>query len=463
MAKQELKQKFKAKLTPQQIQYLGLLQLPSHQLQQRITEELSKNPALEALENPEEEENSTIESRQETLFGPTGSKLQGHKKRKQDAFATQAEAPITIQDRLLREVTFLPITEEEKLIARHIIGNLTERGYLATAANKIPLEIKITHDKEVTLQQVERVRKQLQKVGPPAIAAQNLQESLLLQLKAQQPTPTLHHAQQIVADHFEFFTKKRYEKLAKAIKCTPQQLQEALAAITCLRPHPIIPDHPAQAQQLHPDFLIREENGNLLLVQLHKQRQQLSIRKQYTALLDKSQQEEGPDKQQLVRYIKEQVNQARWFLDAIQKRQQTLKKILHALLESQRLFFLSGKTRDLPPLYRHHLATKIGMDPSTISRALANKALQAHRKVYSLDYFFSEPIQTTDGKEVSSHYVKERLRAIIEAEDKSKPYNDTQLQELLNAEGYLIKRRTVAKYRETLQIPIGKLRRSWLS
>ena len=461
MAKQELNQKFKAKLTPQQMQYLGLLQLPSHQLQQRITEEVSKNPALEALE--EEEENSTIESRQETMFSPTGSKGQPYKKRNQDPFATQAEEQATIQERLFREVNFLPITEEEKLIARHIIGNLTERGYLATATNKIPLEIKITHDKEVTPQQVERVRQQLQKIGPPAIAAQNLQESLLLQLKARQPTPTFHHAQQIVADHFELFTKKRYEKLAKAIKCTPQQLQEALAAITRLRPHPIIPDHQAQAQLLHPDFLIREENGKLLLVQLHKQRQQLSIRKQYTTLLDKSQQEEGPEKKKLVRYIKEQVNRAHWFLDAIQKRQQTLKKILHALLESQRSFFLSGKIRDLRPLYQHHLATKIGMDPSTISRALANKALQAHGKAYPLDYFFSEPIQTTDSKEVSSHYVKERLQAIIEVEDKNKPYSDTELQQLLTAEGYLIKRRTVAKYRETLHIPTGKLRRSWLS
>lgn len=498
MLKQGLQQKLLQKLSPQQIQFIKLLQLNTTDLEQRIEQELIENPALENTKDDEFSSDISadvnvnegdaapeVETPADDLPEETDSLMdddlfdlsdytnnddydndsfhladegQGDEERKEMPIAGGS----TFYDALLEQFNAISMNEHENALGRQIIGTIDEDGYLRRPLDAIVNDLLFSANVETTPEELERVLHKIQNLDPAGIAARNLQECLLLQLKRKDHhLPEVVLAHQIIEHHFEDFTKKHYEKMMRQLKVEDEQLKDAIHIITHLNPKPGESDSDAKMQYITPDFILTENNGRLEVVLNSRNAPDLRISRSYMDTMKSYEKNPANNKhlKDTVQFIKQKLDSAKWFIDSIKQRQHTLLVTMNAILQYQYAYFEDGDETKLRPMILKDIADRVGLDVSTISRVANSKYVQTEFGVIPLKFFFSEGIQTEEGEEVSSREVKRILQDAISNEDKHKPLPDEKLMEILKEKGYNIARRTVAKYREQLNIPVARLRK----
>lgn len=480
MQKLGLNQSLQQKLSPQQIQFIKLLQVPTAELESRIEEELESNPALEEGEEKEvaEDSNSDEElpeantSEEEVDIKDylqdddySGYKMQGDGDDDEDR-----EMPIpmstSLHESLMNQLDFLGLTEKEYIIGKQLVGSIESDGYIRRDLDAIANDLAFSQGIETNVEEVERILKKIQTFDPPGIAARDLQECLLLQLDRMDNGHSIDVAvaKKIIRECFDEFTKKHYHKIQKKLETEDEDfVKDAIELIVKLNPKPGggATASMVKNQYIIPDFILTNNNGKLELALNSRNAPELRISRSYTEMFKAYDKSNKRDKKlkEAVTFVKQKLDAAKWFIDAIKQRQQTLLKTMRAIVDFQYEFFLEGDETRLKPMILKDIANMINMDISTVSRVASSKSVQTDFGIYPLKYFFSEGIATDSGEEVSSREVKQIIKEIIDAEDKSKPLSDDKLEKILNEKGYNIARRTVAKYREQLNIPVARLRK----
>src|SRR5690554_819392 len=489
MQKLTLTQRQLQKLSPQQIQFIKLLQVPTASLDARIKEELEENPALEDMSltnmndpveeypdrDPDEKEYKEEENTQESDEFNVDDYLQsddlndysGGGSYGGDDEDDRKEIPIAVQssfyEGLEQQLGLIVLNEREYLIGKQLIGSLDDDGYLRRPIESLIDDLAFSQNVMAEEEEVLDMLKVIQNFEPAGIGARDLQECLLIQLrKKDQENPAIKKAIYIIENHLEAFTKKHYDKLERAMEISSEELKEVINEILKLNPKP--GDSGAVAgKQLHviPDFHISNQDGFLQLTLNSRNAPELRVSRSYMEMFDHYDKSEQKDKKmkEAVQFVKQKLDSAKWFIDAIKQRQQTLLKTMSAIMNYQKEYFLTGDERMLKPMILKDIADRIDMDISTVSRVANSKYVQTEFGTFLLKSFFSEAIQTDSGEEVSNKEVKKILEECIANEDKRKPLADEKLTEILKERGYTIARRTVAKYREAMNIPVARLRK----
>jgi len=483
------------KLSPQQIQLMKLLQLPLMDLEQRIKEEMEINPALEdsrehddyddnepTVDNADDGENDDYNDENvdfnkddefdindylpEEDLDDYSYKLQANNYSGDDDIY---EAPVvneeTFQDYLNQQLAYHDLTDKQLLIGEYIIGNLDDNGYLSRPIPNIVDDLLFTMNVETTEKEVEHVLHIVQQLDPPGIAARDLQECLLIQLKRlQEESPYTDYSlsMTIIKECFEEFTKKHYDKIAKKLNVSNRELKPALDAILKLNPKPADASVTGQ-KNIHyitPDFFVMVRDGKVELSLDGRNTPELHVSKQYLKMMEEfSKSKDTRNMQEAAQFVKQKIDAARWFIDAINQRQNTLYVTMKAIVDLQEEYFLTGDETKLKPMILKDVADKVGLDISTVSRVANSKYVQTPYGTHLLKYFFSEGITNDEGEEVSTREIKKILKDAVDNEDKANPMTDEQLMLVLKDKGYPIARRTVAKYREQLGIPVGRMRK----
>ncbi len=496
MQRLSLNQSLQQKLSPQQIQFIKLLQVPTAELEGRIEEELEINPVLEeGSESEREEEENQQEERtaDETPEGerereqeenPTSTEDIDIKDYLRDddynSYKTHSdndsgddddrEMPIpmgtSLHETLMTQLGFLGLNEREQIIGNQLVGSIEGDGYIRRAMESIVNDLAFSQNIDTNLEEVEALLKRIQDFDPAGIAARNLQECLLLQLERMDDGQDVDVivAKRILNECYEEFTKKHYSKILKKLDLDDEDyIKDAIELIVRLNPKPggELNTGMAKNQYVIPDFILSNNNGKLELALNSRNAPELRVSRSYTEMFKAYDKSDKSDKKlkEAVSFVKQKLDAAKWFIDAIRQRQHTLLRTMRAILDYQYDYFLEGDETKLRPMILKDIALMINMDISTVSRVASSKTIQTDFGVYPLKYFFSEGIATDSGEEVSSREVKQIIKDLIEVEDKSKPFSDDKLEDLLNEKGYNIARRTVAKYREQLNIPVARLRK----
>ncbi|MGK6350873.1 RNA polymerase factor sigma-54 [Parapedobacter sp. DT-150] len=489
MLKQTLQQKLLQKLSPQQIQFIKLLQVPTVSLDTRIKEELEENPALEDIslanmndpveeypdKDPDEERFNEDEQSGELDEFNVDDYLQsddindysGNQNGNGDDEDDRKEIPIAIQnsffENLQQQLDLLALSDRDFLIGQQIIGSLDDDGYLRRPISSLIDDLAFSQNVIAEEQEVEEMLKVIQEFDPPGIGARNLQECLLIQLrKKDQDSLIIKKAMAVVENYLDEFTKKHYDKLERVLSIDSEELKEIVNEILKLNPKP--GDSGAVAgKQLHiiPDFHITNNDGVLHLTLNARNAPELRVSRSYQEMFEHYDKASQKDKKmkEAVQFVKQKLDSAKWFIDAIKQRQQTLLKTMNAIMNYQYEYFLTADERQLKPMILKDIADRIDMDISTVSRVANSKYVQTEFGTFLLKSFFSEAIQTDSGEEVSNKEVKKILEECISNENKRKPLADEKLTEILKEKGYTIARRTVAKYREAMGIPVARLRK----
>ncbi len=479
MLKQSLQQKLLQKLSPQQIQLIKLLEIPTIYLEQRIKKELEENPALEEgqeddieknddeiIDETEENDEFTLEDYLNEEDVPS-YKLNANNYSKDNENKTiPFSVGTTFHEDLIRQAGLRNFNEEEQKLAEYIIGSIDEDGYLRRDIDAIVDDVAFTGNISVSVEDVERILKIIQDFDPPGVGARNLQECLLLQIKKQKKdTETINLAKKIIENSFNEITKKHYEKILNKYNITEEQLKKVLDEITKLNPKPgntYTNTSNKTFYHITPDFTLDYIDGNFQLSLNTKNAPELKLNKKYIEMLQEIGNSKGKitkKQKETVSFVKQKIDSAKWFIDAIKQRQQTLITTMSAILEFQKEYFTEGDETKLKPMILKDIAEKTNLDISTISRVASRKYIQTHFGIFPLKFFFSEGLQTDSGEEVSTREIKRILQDCIDKEDKRKPLTDEKLAAILQEKGYHIARRTVAKYREQLNIPVGRLRK----
>lgn len=492
MLSQKLQQRLQQKLSPQQIQIMKLLQLSVAQLEQRVKDEIESNPALEEgteqedfdtdeiLNNSASEQDKSDENDLDNdiditdFYNEDDEGVADYKTRDPNEFADPDDEkktiPIAVEDsfhqQLEEQLGMFNLNEKEQLIAHFIIGNLDEDGYLRRDLLAIEDDLAFLQNTYTTKEEMEESLAVVQQLDPSGVGARSLQECLLIQLKRKEKaTENLTLAIDIIENHFDAFVKKHYEKLEKALNVSSEKLKEALDEITRLNPRPgnAIAAKDESGQYIFPDFFVLNDNGELSVTLNRKNAPELRISNSFKDTLHDFQKSKNKTQSQkeAVLFIKQKIESAKWFIDAIQQRQNTLLSTMNAIVHFQYDYFISGDETQIRPMILKDIATTTGFDISTISRVSNSKFVQTEFGTFPLKYFFSEALYNDEGEEVSTHEVKKMLKDLIDKEDKNNPISDLELAEELNKMGYNLARRTVAKYRESLNIPVARLRREW--
>lgn len=488
MLRQNLQQKLLQKLSPQQIQFIKLLQVPTVSLDTRIKEELEDNPALEDpslmtadepvneyddlnerddYDSESKEESSTDEFNVEDYLQDDNTNEYGNSYNNNDDDEDQKETPIAIEttffESLQSQLDLVPLSDTDFIIGKQIIGSLDDDGYLRRPISSMIDDLAFSQSVMVEEEDVMEMLKVIQDFDPPGIAARDLQECLLLQLKRKDSkNPIIKKAISIVEEHLDEFTRKHYDKLEKSVGLNSEELKEVVAEILRLNPKPGDSNQVTTKQlQIIPDFHISNNDGVLTLTLNSKNAPELRVSRSYMEMFDHYDKVAQKDKKlkEAVQFVKQKLDSAKWFIDAIKQRQQTLLKTMNSIMHYQYEYFLTADERKMRPMILKDIADKIGMDISTVSRVANSKYVQTEFGTFLLKSFFSEAIQTESGEEVSNKEVKKILEDCISNEDKRKPLADEKLTEILKERGYNIARRTVAKYREQMNIPVARLRK----
>jgi RNA polymerase sigma-54 factor len=480
------RQSLQQKLTPQQVQYLQLLQLPVLALEQRIKAELEINPLLEETDEmeqtqeAEEEEETKVEESAEigevveearesskeeegyTFEDFMNDDLDGHKATRtndeedeRDGFPQPAEVSIT--QRLTDQIRLLDLTPDEELLAEEIVGNVDDDGYLRRDLHLIVQDLNLSHGLSITDQLAEDVLKRIQLLEPPGIAARSLPECLLAQLEVGDFSPRLkEQAIKVLTRCYEEFTMKHYEELAKKLGVELDDLKLVIELIQKLNPKPGEGQITAQQNYIVPDFNVERDGDDFIVTLNDRNVPPLRINKRYKELMLSKRGKNGA-RTDVKDFVRKRFEAAKWFIASIHQRRDTMMRVMRSIIERQRAFFETGE--NLKPMIYKDIAEVIGMDISTISRVVNGKYVQTEYGVYELRHFFSDKLTTQSGEEVSNKEVKKTIREIIDAEDRQKPLSDDKIAEMLNTDGLNIARRTVAKYREAMMIPVARLRR----
>jgi RNA polymerase sigma-54 factor len=496
MLKQTLQQKLQQKLSPAQVQFMKLLQLPVTALEQRIKEEMEVNPALE--DNTEEEEEITNEEKKEDDltneekqeneevqeetdddiatkedFSPEDYlddedeiayyKLQASNKGKDDEVK---EIPIpsstSFQETLFNQLQNLELTEHQRACAEYLIGCTDEDGYLRRELSAVADDLAFSQNITTTTEELETILKMIQEEFEPAgIGARNLQECLRLQLERKKWTPVREMALRIVNEQMEAFSKKHYHKIARHFELPEEKIKPAIDEILLLNPRPGGSTKDSQRQMLEiiPDFILTNNNGTLELSLNSGNIPDLRVSNVYQQMLNEYSQRQDKTGKEAARFVKQKIDGAKLFINNIKERQNTLLKIMNCILEYQKEYFLTGDELMLKPMVLKNIADKLKMDLSTVSRVTSTKYIQTPFGTILLKNLFNEALTTDEGEDVSSKKVKKIIIDSIKNEDKKKPLTDDALAKILNKQGYVIARRTIAKYREMLNIPVARLRK----
>lgn len=486
---QSLQQKLLQKLSPQQIQLMKLLQVPTANLEERIKEELEENPALEIGEDGHDDEFEVDEFKSEeeeyeaeistddydnidiSEYVSEGDDEVGDYKLRDENYPEIDDGkviPVKVEtsfhELLVAQLGMLDLNEKTQKIAEQIVGSIDDDGYLRREISSIIDDLAFRQNIITNESEVKTLIKQIQMFDPPGIGAKDLKECLMIQLQRKVGEgKEVVIAMQVLAKYFEEFTKKHYEKIQRGLNLTDQQLKDVIHQIIKLNPKPggNIGQVNKAESYIVPDFFIFNNNGILELTLNSKNAPDLRISEGYRDLLKDYDRGSKKDKRQkeAVLFIKQKIDSAKWFIDMIKQRQQTLIGTMSSIMKYQEEFFLTGDETTLKPMILKDIAEMTGLDISTVSRVANSKFVQTEFGTYRLKFFFSESLSTESGEEVSTREVKKILSDLIEAEDKHKPLSDELLTDLLQEKGYNIARRTVAKYREQLNLPVARLRK----
>ncbi len=484
MLKQRLQQKLLQKLSPQQIQMIKLLEVPTLQIEQRIKKELEENPALE--EGPEDEAESPEESEEEQLGDEEKNddeeftlddyieedeipdyKLQANNFSKDDDRNTEIpfSAGSSFHEHLESQLGLRELDDKQKILGEYIIGNIDEDGYLRRELVSIVDDLAFLQNVTTTEAELEEVLMIIQDLDPAGVGARTLRECLMLQLERKDLSqPSVKLAYGILDQHFEEFSKRHYDKITARMNITEEELKTAIDEVLKLNPKPggVYNDPFTKiVQPIIPDFILEHSEDGFDLHLNSRNLPELRLSAAYSEMLqayskNRSNKKEMKD---AVLFVKQKIDSAKWFIDAIKQRQNTLLLTMNAILEYQKEYFIDGDETKLKPMILKDVAEMTGLDISTISRVANSKYIQTHFGIFPLKFFFSEGLQTDSGEEVSTREIKRILQDCIGNEVKRKPLTDERLTEILQEKGYQIARRTVAKYREQLNIPVARLRR----
>ncbi|MFT4155263.1 MAG: RNA polymerase factor sigma-54 [Parafilimonas sp.] len=490
---QSLQQKLLQRLSPQQIQLMKLLQIPTANLDERIKEELEENPALEVGEEGREDDFEEHEHNSEDFEQAGDEEYDGSEdeydnidiseyvsdgddeiadyKLRDDNYGDNEEqktVPLrvetTLHDILVDQLGMLSLDERKLKIAEQIVGSVDDDGYLRRELSSIVDDLAFRQNIDSNETEVEDLIKLIQQFDPPGVCARNLQECLMLQLLRQQAEGRdVALSIEVVEKYFDEFTKKHYEKIQRGLNISDEELKEVINLILKLNPRPggNVGEINKAESYIIPDFFIINNAGKLELTLNSKNAPDLRISEGYRDMLKEYDRGSKKDKRQkeAVMFIKQKIDSAKWFIDMIKQRQNTLLSTMDAIMHYQKDFFLTGDETTLKPMILKDIAEITGLDISTVSRVANSKFVQTEFGTYRLKFFFSESLSTDSGEEVSTREVKKILSDLVEAESKKKPLSDERLTELLQEKGYNIARRTVAKYREQLNIPVARLRK----
>ena len=483
MIKQQLTQKQQQKLSPLQIQQIKMLELTSLEIENRINQELEENPALE--EAPDKPESDDFENsdefdsndgsnitEQEMSLGDylTEDDIPDYRVRYQPSSNEQREEipyseAQSLQEYLMDQLQLKPISQEQIQIGEYVIGNIEGDGYIRRTPDELSDDLAFQNGWEIPISEIMEVLKAIKELDPAGIGASNLQECLLLQIVRKEKTPVRELATIILDKYFDLFSKKQYDKIIKQQGITEEDLKNAVAEIVLLNPKPGSAwESNIETKMAHiiPDFVVESLNGELVFSMPEAYIPELRVSREYGDMLNYYHQEKentSSDKKDVVFFVKQKLDSAKWFIDAIKQRNTTLRKTMLAIVQIQREFFLLGDETKIKPMVLKDVSELCGYDISTISRVSNSKYVQTNWGVFPLKYFFSESLTNEEGEEVSTRELKAILKTCIQEEDKSNPSSDDFLVKELKKKGYNIARRTVAKYREQLSIPIARLRK----
>jgi RNA polymerase sigma-54 factor len=490
MLKQNQQLKLLQKISPQQIQFIKLLQVPTATLEQRIKEELEKNPALDELnmgfgeEKPKGEyddldkkddapaQEDTHDYSMDEYLASDGYDYRTRLPSGGDSDEDDYEAPIvqmkSLNDLLMEQMYLLDLEEHEQLIAEHIIGNIDEDGYLRGKGSMDPVKAIVNYmafrqNISTTMEEVEYLLEKIQRFDPSGVGARDLQECLILQLKRKPASRNTELAITLLEKYFEEFKKKHFSKIRSRLGISEEELKEVYEMIKKLNPKPGESQSVVKHEYIIPDFILTTDNNKINIRLNSRNAPELKVSRNYVNMYKEYkgiQKEQKSSKvKETLDFVKQRIEAAQWFIDAIRQRQYTLLNTMETIAAKQEEFFLSGgDEKKLRPMILKDIADEIQMDISTVSRVANSKYVQTEFGIYPLKFFFTEGIETEDGM-VSNREVKRSLQEIIDAESKRRPLSDDKIAVMLKEKGYHIARRTVAKYREQLGVPVARLRK----
>ena len=480
--KQYLKLKLNQKLSPQQIQLMKLIQLPTIDFEQKIKQELEENPALEIRDNSndvldedfsnsneDELNNESIDNEDINIedyinYDDTPAyKLNYNTNNDAENTEIPFASGISFTEYLLNQLNTLRLNDDETKIAEFLVGSIDNSGYLRQNTDEIIDDLAFTQNIDVSIEKLKKILSIVQQLDPPGVGAQSLQECLILQLKRKPSNKQINLANNIIENSFDQFSKKHFNKLIVKYDINENELKAAIIEIEKLNPKPgnSFSNYEKPIEQITPDFKIEIDNNALVLTLNNRNNPILKISNHYNEMLKgyKLDRNKTKSQREAIQFIKQKLDSAKWFIDAVKQRQETLYVTMLAIMEYQEEYFLSGDEKQIKPMILKDIAEKIEMDISTISRVANSKYVDTPYGTKLLKEFFSESMTTQSGKEISTIEIKKILETIIENENKRAPQTDEKLVKVLQEKGYKIARRTVAKYREQLNIPVARLRK----
>ena len=485
MLKQFLNLKLSQKLSPQQIQLMKLIQLPTQAFEQRLKEEMNENPALEGG-NEDEYEKDEFESEEYDDY----DEFEGDRIEAEDInideylsndetpeYKTQINnysdddddresplaAPVSFHQDLINQLNTFILNDEEREIAEFLVGSIDDMGYIRRSVPDMVDDMAFTQGIYTDEKTVEKILHIVHELEPSGVGARDLQECLLLQLKHKTPTESVDLATDIIENQFEAFTKKHYDKLLQKYGVSNEQLKKAIHEVEKLNPKPggSFTGNNKITENVVPDFAIRIVDDELELTLNGRNAPSLHVSKDYQEMMQtyKDSRDKSNAQKDAVQFIKQKLDSAKWFIDAIKQRQETLFVTMNAIMHYQQEFFLEGDETKLKPMILKDIADMVGLDISTVSRVANSKYVETPYGTKLIKEFFSEAMKNDQGEDVSTLEIKKILQNVIEEEDKQKPLPDDQLADILKEKGYPIARRTIAKYREQLDIPVARMRK----
>lgn len=474
-------QKLQTKLSPAQIQVMRMLELPACELQARINEELQENPALEEgadkiqdidfqdqdindeYTNPLQNEDFNYDDyvQDDDVIERGNYSNHSHEKAKEDI---PFSVGMSFGEYLKSQIYLTKMDKPDRHIAKFVVGNIDDSGYLRRTAEELVDDLSFREGITVTDEKMKEIIAQIQQFDPPGVAAYDLQDCLLIQLRQCEPTNSIQLAIIIISRYFDAFSRKQYNKITQRLSISEEELKAAISEITRLNPRPgnswLGTVYDRNQSVVIPDFIVEEEDDELIVSLNQGDIPPLHVSPEYSQMLDLYSQGEHThaSNKEALRFVKNKIDSAKWFIDALRQRNETMMQTMSAIVAYQREFFLQGDSIYLKPMVLKDIADRTGYDVSTISRVCSNKYVDTQFGIFPLKYFFSEAILKKDGEEISTREIKQKVRELIDNENKSHPITDDDLVELLHQNGYAIARRTVAKYREQLGIPVARLR-----
>ena len=469
MLKQELSLKQVQRLSPLQIQTIKLIELPVQELEQRIRKELEENPVLDDSAPAEKEDGddqqpqeiSLSELKDDDSIPDYRLRVNNYGKDERPQYNTISVKESFTQS-LMEQLGFRNLSEHEHDVAAFIIGSLDDDGYLrrdiGSLVDDLAFRMNITTDEE----EVERLLRIIQDFEPSGVGARDLRVCLLIQLKALKQSEDVVNAERILTDWFHEFSTKHFQKIMMKLGLSEKEMKAAMARIVKLNPSPggqIDDSYNDQAQQIVPDFILDIENGELKLSMPRFSIPEIRINRKYAELLMDAANSSERQKKEAATFVKQKMDSAKWFVEALKQRHNTLLSTMQAIVDYQHDYFMSGDEANLRPMVLKDIAGITGFDISTISRVVNSKYIETHFGIFPLKYFFSEGLENKDGEEVSTRELKKVLQECVENEDKHMPLTDDQLVSLMNEKGFKVARRTIAKYRDQLGIPKARMRK----